>query len=127
MPPAKSKRRTESICQRSGEIAFTLARVSYLYLATRMLSRSGNAGGREAGRPQRKVEEPEIRPAAYVLEPDEAVDARAEEYIRRRRERNFNSVDDRVRSEASKCIPPPPPPKNKWAATAGGGGYYGRY
>ncbi|KAL0904610.1 hypothetical protein M5K25_026739 [Dendrobium thyrsiflorum] len=127
MPPAKTSStgcRSKSICQKSGEIAVTLTKISSLYLATLLLPQSR----KPATKPQLQREPPASankasRRASYLMEPDEAVDAQADDYIRRRRLSIFRHVDDGVRNEASKCIPPPPPPKNKWSASASNGGY----
>ncbi|KAG0483271.1 hypothetical protein HPP92_011355 [Vanilla planifolia] len=129
MSPAinSTRRRSKSLCEKSCEIAATLAKVSSLYLATRTLpqNRVSNrlikdrptAAVQQNDGPRQLVAEQESRPAAYVMEPVEGVDALAEEYIRGSRGRFERHVDEHVRYEASKCAPPPP--MKEWAAGSG--------
>ncbi|PKU65251.1 hypothetical protein MA16_Dca027366 [Dendrobium catenatum] len=125
MPPAKTSSgcRSKSICQKSGEIAVTLTKISSLYLAAFLLPQSRKPATKPQLQRQPPTADKVSRRASYLMEPDEAVDAQADEYIRRRRLSIFRHIDDGVRNEASKCIPPPPPPKNKWSASATSGGY----
>ncbi|XP_020592019.1 isoflavone reductase-like protein [Phalaenopsis equestris] len=115
MPPGKASTssRNKSICQKSGEIAATLTKISSLYLATFLLPRNRKSAAKS--QPQRQSPKShEVRSKAAYVEQDDAVDTHVDEYIRGRRVSVFGQIDDGVRNETLNCISPPPPPKNNY-------------
>ncbi|XP_039142243.1 uncharacterized protein LOC120279376 [Dioscorea cayenensis subsp. rotundata] len=130
-----NRRKATSLCENSSKIAMNIVRVSSLCIASLTLGIIGDrasARTRTARSPtaaatslmsldealiSKRSVEPEINPrSAYIMEPPamtaaegedgDGVDWRAEDYIKRFRERNKSNAN--VRAEISRCIPPPP-------------------
>ncbi|ONK78991.1 uncharacterized protein A4U43_C01F1750 [Asparagus officinalis] len=134
MPALKNHRhKNKSFCQKSTEMAMNITRLSSLYLSRitlgpRVPVKSVQARANDpvpvllkdsSASKRLNIEHVSSLPSStYLKEADEdgGVDERAEEFIRRFKDKNRHQSSSDVYKEASNCIPPPP--RGKWA------GYY---